>query len=589
MKMLRCFTPIASILIVCLVGCGKKAESPSSEGHALKSPLVVRCEAGKRGGRLTLAGGQVRSFNPLIAALGGSDSAARFLFSSLVQLDWATQKVSPGLAESWSVQPDQKTWTFKLRPGLRWSDGMPLTADDVVFTWNDVIYNPAINPAGYRALMAGDSMFVTSKVDDLTVQVTTAEPYAPFLEFFGSAWILPKHKLASAVQSRQFINAYNINTPPSEIVGSGPFRVKEASEGRYALLERNPEFWMVYTNGQRLPYFDEMMIYEAPEGAVRGAFLELKCDIYETGKPEEFPELKASSEKLKFQMETLTSGADGSFLWFNQNTGTDDNGQPLVQPEKLKWFRNKQFRQAVSCAIDRDHIVSSIYGGRARPIYSFTSSEDTQWFNPNAPRFAHDPSRARALLAEIGLEDRNGDGLIEDSDGTPVRFTLLTNTRNPLRESQARLIAGDLKKIGMQADVVLVDFPQLLEKVNNLCDYECALMGLGGGSADPTSQMNVLKSDEPLHQWFPNQKKPSTDWEARVDELMDAQMQTLDLATRQKLFNEVQAIVGEEQPMIGIVSAFAFVAFRPDLANVRAAAAVPHRITWNIQELYFKH
>ena len=119
-------------------GCGKKP------GHALpEPPRVAQCEPGKPGGRLVLvSGGIPKTFNPLFAVDSGSESVTRLLFSSLVHFDMVTQETSPDLAESWTVEADQKTWTFKLRKGLRWSDGLPLTADDVVFTWNDLIYNP---------------------------------------------------------------------------------------------------------------------------------------------------------------------------------------------------------------------------------------------------------------------------------------------------------------------------------------------------------------------------------------------------------------------------------------------------------------
>ena len=587
MNVLRRFSPLFVCWLALVPGCGKKAETRSTEGHPLVSPLVVQSEAGRRGGRLTLvSSGPTRSFNPLVSGDMGPDTVTRLLFSPLVNMDWTTQQPGPGLAESWSVTEDEKTWTFKLRPGLHWSDGEPLTADDVVFTWNGVMYSPEMPPTSYRVFMAGGMPFAVSKLDDLARQVVTAVPYAPFLELFGGVWILPKHKFEPAAKSRRFISAYNLNTPPGDVVGSGPFRLKESVPDRYILLERNPEFWMADTNGQRLPYFDEVLIYAGSGNVPRDAFIGGKCDVYETGRPEEFPAFKQAQPQVGYRLETLATGTDGNFVWFNQNTGTNQAGLPLVQPQKLKWFTNKTFRQAVSSAINRDRIVKEVYEGRARPIHSFLSKEHGKWFNPDAPRFPYDPARARALLAEMGMQDRNGDGMLEDSDGVPVRFTLTTNTKNPMREAQARLIVEDLKQIGLRADLELVEFPVLLERINDTGQYDCALMGLGGGSDDPTSQMNVLKSDEPMHQWFPNQTRPATAWEARVDELMDAQLQTLHFETRKKLFDEVQSILGEQQPLIGTVSPDLFVAFRPDLANVRPAASTFFRATWNAPELF---
>jgi peptide/nickel transport system substrate-binding protein len=119
-------------------------------------------------------------------------------------------------------------------------------------------------------------------------------------------------------------------------------------------------------------------------------------------------------------------------------------------------------------------------------------------------------------------------------------------------------------------------------------NYESASMGFGGGGLDPASQMNVLESDAPLHQWFPSQRTPSTDWERHLDALMADQMQTLDFQRRKKDFDEVQAIWAEEVPMICIAAPSATAAVRSNLGNVRPGVGTPYHTTWNIEQLYFK-
>jgi peptide/nickel transport system substrate-binding protein len=255
---------------------------------------------------------------------------------------------------------------------------------------------------------------------------------------------------------------------------------------------------------------------------------------------------------------------------------------------KLKWFRNQKFRQAISCAIDRERMARDVYQGRAQAIYDFISTDNRKWNNPNVPRFAFDPAKARALLAEIGIQDRNNDGVVEDADGDPLDIILLSNTGNPARDKAARMIQEDLKKIGIKLNYDPIDFEALRTRIDNTFDYEAALMGLGGGGIDPASQINVLKSSEDLHQWFPLQKTPSTDWEARIDALMDGQMHTLDFAQRKKAFDEVQVILAEQAPMLYTISPLTYAAIRSDIGNVRPSVLTPYRVTWNMEELYFK-
>lgn len=525
----------------------------------------------------------------MLAGDGISDNVIRLLHNSLVNLNWRDQEPVPGLAESWTVEADQKTWTFKLRRGVYWSDGQPFTADDVVFTWNELMYNPEINKGTYNVFRINDKNFEVTKVDDYTVRVVTPEIFAPFLGFFGTVWILPKHALEDAVRTRRFLSTYDLNTPPQKIVGCGPFRIKKIELGTSILLERNPEYWVTDKQGRRLPYFDEVhFVVGNGRGSDAMLFVDGKSDAYEILQPALLDAVQEAATNAHFRIIELGIGSEREFFWFNQNTGTNHDGKPFVNPIKLKWFRSQKFRQAVSCAIDRERMARDVYQGRAQAIYDFISTDNKKWVNPNVPRFAFDPAKARALLAEIGIQDRNNDGVVEDAEGNPVEFTLLSNTGNPPRDKAARMIQEDLKKIGIKVNYEAIAFEALRERIDDTFNYESALMGLGGGGIDPASQMNVLKSSEDLHQWFPLQKTPSTDWEARIDALMDSQMRTLDFAQRKKAFDEVQVILAEQAPMLYTVSPLAYAAIRSDIGNVHPSVLTPYRVTWNIEELYFK-
>jgi peptide/nickel transport system substrate-binding protein len=579
----------------CFSGCGKKPETTAPGNAAVnyplpEPPLVATCAPGIPGGRLVVATfGDPKTFNPITANEGSSDDINRFLYASLLGFDAVTQEVEPGLAEAWSVAPDNKTWTFKLRKNLRWSDGEPLTADDVVFTW-DAIYNPDIDNVTRDLFVINGKNFAVTKVDDLTVRVVTPEIYAPFLESFGSVPIVPKHILAKAVADKSFASAYGVDSSPAEIVGSGPFRIKEYKPAQYTLLERNPYFFEVDTNGQRLPYFDNVIYTVVPDmNAMALRFLGGESDVDEVVTPDQHDRFEAEAAKGKFQLLDLGIGLETGFLWFNQNTNTDaKTGKPYVDPVKLKWFRDTKFRQACSYAIDRESLVKSIYSGRAAPNYGYVTPGNKKWFDPDIRQYPQDLAKARALLKEIGIEDRTGDGTLTDAGGHPIEFVLNTNTGNNTRDKVAVLIASDLQKLGFKVVFQPIEFNTLVQKIDVTYDYDCALLGLGGGGVDPASSMNVIKSGGFTHQWFPRQKSPSTDWEARLDELMNAQIQTLDLNERKKDFNEVQEILAEQQPMIFTVTPESFAAIRSDIGNVRATPLNIYRVTWNVEELYFK-
>ncbi len=578
--------PALLTVILLFTGCGKPHRA-----HPLPaSALISKAEPGIPSERLILTvPANPRTFNPLYSLDAASDAIVRLLFSSLVIVNWVTQEPGPGLAESWSVAADQKTWTFKLRQGVRWSDGAPFTADDVLFTWNQIMYNRDLNQMTFELFRIGGKNFEVAKVDDSTVQVVTPEVFAPFLEFFGGVSILPKHRLEGAVKSGRFPAAYSAGTPPGHIVGCGPYRLKEFRAGKFTLLERNPEYWVADKQGRRLPYFNEILFaVSGGPGSEALVFLNGKSDACETVRAAEFGQFKQAAAGGRFQLVELGLGSECDFLWFNQNTGTDASGKPLVDPGKLKWFRNKKFRQAVSCAIDRERLAREVYGGRAQAIYGFLSSENQKWNNPNIPRYAFDPARSRSLLNEIGIRQRNGAGLMEDHEGNLLEISFYSNTGNPAREKAAIMIQQDLSQIGIKLNYRPIDFRLLGDKIGKTFDYECALMGLGGGGMDPASQMNVLKSSEELHQWFPFQKTPATDWEARIDQLMEAQMRTLDIAQRKKYFDEVQMILAEELPMIYTISPFNYAAIRSDVANVHPSVQTPYRVTWNLEELYFR-
>ncbi len=584
-------------VIFCLSGCGQKSVTPAPQNSAADYPLpdppvVVNCHAGNRGGRFIISElGEPKTFNYLVSSEASSRDIGRLMFLGLLYFDVPSQTVRPALAESWTNLPDGKTWTFTLRKNLRWSDGQPLTADDVVFTWNDVIYNPAIpNPLRDQFILNGQK-FVVTKVDDLTVQVVTPQVYAPFLQAFGyDVPIYPKHVLEQYANSN-FPSAYGVNWSPQDVVCNGPYVLKEYKQAQYTLLERNPYFIEVDTNGTRLPYFDEIVFAIVPDmNALTLRFLSGESDVDDYIYPADYDTFKAAADKGKFTLLEPGIGLETTFFWLNQNTNVNpQTGQPCVDPVKLKWFRNTKFRQALSYGLNRQALLESIDFGKGIPQYGFLTPGYQNWFNPNIQTYAYDPAKALALLKEIGIEKRNGDDFLTDTDGNKIKFVFNTNVENPLRQKMAVLIASDMQKLGINVIFQPIEFNELITKIDDTYDYDCILLGnYSDTGTDPYGTMNNLKSSGFDHYWFPRQKTPSTPWEARMDELMDDQLQTLDLARRKKDFDEVQEILAEQQPLIFTVTPMYFAAVRSDVGNVRATPLSYYRVTWNAEELYLK-
>jgi peptide/nickel transport system substrate-binding protein len=585
------------LIAALLSGCGKPSTGPAATDNREQFPLptpplvVEDIEPGTRGGRLVIATfGDPKTFNPITANEQSSRDIYRFLFAALLSFDEAKQEVSPGLAESWTVGEDQKTFTFKLRQGLRWSDGAPLTADDVVFSWQ-AIYDTNVVCALADLLKIRGEKFQVSKVDDLTIRITTPDVFAPFLEFAGAGvYIIPKHKLEASLKSGTFESALGINTTPADIVCSGPFRMKQFKAGELTLMERNPYYFAVDKAGTRLPYLDTVIYTVVPDmNAMSLRFRQGESDAFENVRPDEYDTYKAEAAAGKYQLLDLGQGLERAFVWFNLNTGTNPStGKPYVNPKKLKWFSQKAFRQAVAHCIDRESIIKSIYAGRAEPNYGYIGKANGKWLNPNLKEYPFNLQKARTLLAGIGIQDRNGNGVLEDAEGNEIEFTLNTNTGNNTRDKIALLIQSDLKKLGFKVNYRPVEFNALIDKIDVSYDYECVLLSLGGGAVEPASSMNILLSSGFTHLWFPKQKTPATPWEARLDELMNLQVTTLDFAKRKQYFDEVQTILNDELPMIYTVAPNTYAAIRNGMGNLKPTVLSSYRVTWNVEQLFIR-
>jgi len=525
-----------------------------------------------------------RTFNRLLSADEQTNSIGDCLMGRLIHINRQTQQPEAELASSWQVSSDGKTLTCELRRGVKFSDGAPFTSDDVVFTFQ-VLNDPAVaSPASFD--FDGQPMKV-EQLDSHKIRFVFPAPYAAAERLFDGVPILPKHILEPAYREGKFAQAWTLSTPPEQIVGLGPFKLKEQVAGQRVSLARNEHYWKTDSAGRRLPYLDELVFNIDPDrGTQLLKFQQGETDLLSPVNADDVAALTPMEHQGKIKITDLGAGLIREIFWFNLNGGKQKNGKPFVDPVKLDWFKDPRFRQAVSYAIDRDAIAKLVFAGKASPQYGFLSSGDKLWLNPDVKKYPYDLERAKSLLAEAGFRSQNGNELL-DSQGRPVNFTLMTNAGNAIRQKMSALIQADLARLGIKVNLATLESRALLSVINESLNYEACLLAIVSGDADPTSHVNILSSGGVTHWWRPRQTRPGADWEARIDDLMKRQMRALDPAERKKLFDEVQAIMADEQPFIFLASRHLIVAAKTDVGNLKPAL-LPDFVLWNCEELYRK-
>jgi peptide/nickel transport system substrate-binding protein len=590
-RLLIIVAAIAGLYLLVLSGA---LERPTdSPRFHLQTPIPVdadtaKCPVGTYGGRVIIGTlGDPKTFNPIVASEQSSTDVTSRMFSSLVNRDNISQEMIPSLASGWEFSPDNLSITFHMRRGVLWSDGVPVTAYDAEFTY-DAIYDPRVQNSLNDIMRVNGKPFAYAVVDSFTFRVSIEEQFAPFLMWAGGVPVLPRHILEPALKSGHFDSAYGIGTPPEKIVVCGPYLLEKFEAGVKTVLRRNPAYWRIDRAGNRLPYIERIIFvsYRSLETMLLN-FQTGNSDMLDGITPSDVPLLERDAAKRGFRVYNLGPGMGQNMFWFNMNDGKGPDGKPFVAPWKLGWFRDVRWRKAMAYAVDRDGIIKTVFDGLAEPQYGPETPANKHWYFPGCVKYDLNLEKASALLDSMGLTDRNADGVREDAEGRPVEFTMITNTGNDLRELIGNIIKADLAKIGVRMIFSPIEFNTLVVKIDNEYSYECCLLGLGGGDPDPSSGTHIWLSSGRMHQWFPDQKKPATEWEARIDRLMNLQMTTLDTAKRKAYFDEIQYIISDEAPYIYLVTPQVFAAASEKFRNL-VPTILTHHLLWNIEEVWIQ-
>jgi peptide/nickel transport system substrate-binding protein len=547
-----------------------------------RSPAPATPAAGgpTRGGSLTAS---IRSGPPTFnryAPNGNQapvDAVTRLVHATLVKVNRATGEPEPWLAERWTTTPDGRTITLTLRDGVTFSDGAPFTSADVVFTFQ-ALYDPDVKSSLAVGVKVQGKPLQVSAPDPRTVVITLPAAFAPGVAVLDNVPIFPKHLLQSALDAKTFGTAWGITTAPSAMAGLGPFVISEYVSDQRMTFARNPRYWRKDGAGTQLPYLDSLIMeilsgQDAEMLRIQAGTVDVmtQADV----RPEDLAALRRLRDQGTVQLIEVGVGVDPNGLWFNLVPG---NKAVKAKP----YLDRAEFRQAVSYAVNRDAIVKTVYLGAAEPVYGPITPGNKTWFSASLPTYPHDPAKAKALLAGLGLTDRNGDGMLEDAKGAPVRFSILTQARN-IRERTASVIQEQLRQAGIAVDVVALE-PNSLFGRFGAGDYETMYYGFQASAFDPAMNLDLWMSGGPARVW---NLGPPAPWERASDAVMQRQMSATTLAERQKLFAEVQKIFAEQLPMIHFVQAKVFV-----VLSRRVGGAVPvlldPKILWNAESLYVR-
>ncbi|MGH9735999.1 MAG: ABC transporter substrate-binding protein [Candidatus Acidiferrales bacterium] len=555
----------------------------ASRGAHGEDFLVTDNPPGHDGGQIVVAlRSEPKTLNPVLATDISSRDVIRCLTADLIHINRGTLKTEPALAESWKLSSDGRVYTLKLRRGVRFSDGQPFTADDVVFSFH-VYLDPKVNSSQRNQMIIGGKPIAVEKIDDDTVRFTLAEPYAAAERLFDSVAMLPRHLLEDEYKAGKFDQVWPLTTAPPQFAGLGPFRLKEYVPGVRIVLERNPYYWKEDRAGTHLPYLDRVVfLFVDSEDAQVIRFQSGDTDVLSRFNAEDFGVLQQTAAARHYHLYDLGPGLEFNFLFFNLND-VSSKGLPEIAA-KQAWFRDVRFRQAVSAAIDREAIVRLVYNGRATSIWGPVTPGDKLWTDDKIPHPARSIHTARQLLKSAGFS-WNSAGTLIDSHGKPVEFSILSTSSNVQRSKMATLIQDDLSQLGMNVHVVPLEFRAVVDRLLNTYNYEAAVMGLANGDTDPNPEMNVWLSSGSTHLWHPSQQKPATPWEANIDRLMEQQLVAMNYSQRKGLYDRVQEILYQQMPLICLVSPDVLAGAKDNVADFHPAILDPYAL-WNVERLY---
>ncbi len=509
---------------------------------------IVFSNVSTRGGVLSSSlRSEPRTFNRWVDRNFATDLISQLTQSRLIRINRSTHEIEPALAESWTVSPDNRTFTLTLREAA-WSDGTPFTSADVVFSFQ-AVYDPKANSVLASSLQVGGRPLAVTAPDARTVVITYPGAFGPGIALLDNLMLAPKHKLEAALAAGTFPQAWGVATPVADLVSLGPFVLTRYEPGQRLLFDRNPRYWKKDAAGVALPYLDQLVLEIVPDQNAELVRLQSgQIDMLQQQvRPEDIATLRPLADQGKLQLLELGVSTDPDLFFFNLRP------QKWAKDPRGSWMSRKQFRQAISHAVDREAFANTVFLGAGVPIWGPVTPGNQKWFSPNVPRYAFSLDKARELLAGLGLANRDADEWLEDEQGTEARFTLLTYRGNSSLERGSAVLREDLRPLGIAVDVVALEQGTLTERMVK-GDFDAISFFISSTNLDPAMNPDFWLSSGSAHIWNMGQATPATEWEKRIDDLMHAMTSSTDQEERKRLFNQVQDIFAEQLPVIYFVA-----------------------------------
>lgn len=547
-------------------------------GNGNETELVFS-EVNARGGTMTSTlRSEPRSFNRLVMQGVPTDVFAILTQGKLVRLNRATQELEPSLAEKWTASADQLTYTLTLRDGVTWSDGQPFTSADVLFTFR-AIYDPRADSVIASSLLVNGAPLQVTAPDARTVVVKYPAPFGPGLHLLDNVVVVPKHKLQAALEAGKFAQAWGAGAPIGDLVSIGPFMMTRYESGQRLVFDRNPRYWKKDAAGQALPYLDQIILEIVPDQNAELVRLQSgQIDMpQQSVRPEDVATLRPLVDQKKLQMLELGVGTDPDVFFFNLRPSK------WAKDPRGSWLMRKEFRQAISHAIDREAFANNVFLGAGVPIWGPVSPGNKNWFSPNVPRYPFSIEKARALLAGLGLANRDADEWLEDEKGIEVRFNVLTYRGNTSLERSAALLREDLKPLGIAVDVSVIEQGALVERMLK-GDFEAIFFVYFASALDPVMSLDFWLSSGSAHIWNIGQKTPATEWEREIDQLMLKQTATLDVAEQKRIFDQVQKILAENLPALYFVAPRLYMGVSTRVGDLNPSILRP-QLLWDAEHI----